>query len=70
MENSHKQSDASAFQSGLAFIIGVICTAIAAIGMFWLSKIIPGIYFTLKQNGLTFYVKIPSFSIFFGQYFF
>ena len=48
------KSSASSLQSGLTFIIGVICTSAAAIGLFWLSKIIPGIYHTLMQNGLSF----------------
>ena len=53
MANSSSQS-ANSLQSGLTFIIGIICTAVAAIGIFWLSKIIPGIYQTLTQNGFSF----------------
>ena len=53
MQNNSKTS-ASALQSGVTFIIGIICTSAAAIGLFWLSKIIPGIYHTLMQNGLSF----------------
>ena len=53
MQNLSSQP-ANIFQSGLTFVIGIICTAVSAIGIFWLSKIIPGIYHTLIQNGLSF----------------
>ncbi len=54
MENSQLQPHVNPLQSGLTFIAGIICTGTAAIGVFWLSRIIPGIYFTLKQNGFSF----------------
>ena len=53
MQVTHPQSAKPLF-SALTFIIGVICIAAAAIGIFWLSKIIPGIYHTLNQNGFSF----------------
>ncbi len=53
MQSTHHQS-ANPIFSVLTFIIGVICIAAAAIGIFWLSKIIPGIYHTLNQNGFSF----------------
>ena len=53
MQDARSQS-ASLIQIGFTFIIGVICIGASAIGIFWLSKIIPGIYLTLSQNGITF----------------
>ncbi len=47
-------SKATPFFSGMTFITGVICTGTAAIGMFWLSRIIPGIYHTLSESGFSF----------------
>lgn len=52
MDNT--DSNASPLFSGMTFITGIICTGTAAIGIFWLTKIIPGIYQTLSQNGLSF----------------
>ena len=54
MGNSHIQSNANSLKYALTFIIGILCTGSATIGGYWLSKIIPGIYFTLKQNGISF----------------
>ena len=54
MENSDSTANASSLFSGLTFIVGIICTGISAIGIFWLSKIIPGIYHTLAENGFSF----------------
>ncbi len=45
---------ASSLFSGMTFITGIICTGTAAIGMFWLSRILPGIYHTLFENGFSF----------------
>jgi len=54
MTNVGSNEQASAVFSGLTFITGIICTGTAAIGVFWLSKIIPGIYHTLSVNGFSF----------------
>jgi hypothetical protein len=47
-------SNATLLFSGLTFVIGIICSGTAAIGIFWLSKIIPGIYHILAENGFSF----------------
>jgi hypothetical protein len=52
MENT--DSNASSLFSGMTFITGIVCTGTAAIGIFWLSKIIPGIFQTLSENGFSF----------------
>ncbi len=54
MENTDSAAKASSLFSSLTFISGIICTGISAIGIFWLSKIIPGIYHTLAENGFSF----------------
>lgn len=54
MQNIDSNEKASSLFSGLTFITGIICTGTAAIGIFWLSKIIPGIYHTLAENGFSF----------------
>lgn len=54
MENTDKTAKASSLFSGLTFITGIVCIGISAIGIFWLSKIIPGIYQTLAKNGFSF----------------
>jgi len=54
MQNTGSNLKATILFSGLIFIIGIISTGIAAIGIFWLSKIIPGIYHTLAENGFSF----------------
>lgn len=45
---------ATSLFSGMTFITGIICTGTATIGIFWLSRIIPGIYQTLIENGFSF----------------
>ncbi|MFK7816888.1 MAG: hypothetical protein AB8B92_11195 [Gammaproteobacteria bacterium] len=45
---------ATSLFTGMTFITGIICTGTAAIGMFWLSRIIPGIYRTLIESGFSF----------------
>lgn len=40
--------------SGMTFITGIICTGTATIGLFWLSRIIPGIYQSLIESGFSF----------------
>ena len=52
MENTDPK--ASSLFSGMTFITGIVCTGIATIGIFWLSKIIPGIFQTLSENGFSF----------------
>lgn len=52
MQNA--DSNATVLFSGLTFVTGIICSGTAAIGIFWLSKIIPGIYHTLAENGFSF----------------
>ena len=54
MQNQNNTSNATSLQSGVTFLIGIICTGAAAIGLFWLSKIVPGIYHTLSENGFSF----------------
>lgn len=54
MQNTDTSLKATTLFSGLILIIGILSTGIAAIGMFWLSKIIPGIYHTLSENGVSF----------------
>jgi len=54
MQNTSANEQASTLFSGLTFITGIVCTGTAAIGIFWLSKIIPGIYHTLAENGFSF----------------
>lgn len=68
MLDTHK-TFASIFQSGLTFILGVICTSAAAIGLFWLSKIIPGIYNTLMQSGVSFMSNAILFHLLWGIFF-
>ena len=52
MQNAN--SKATSLFSGITFITGIICTGIAAIGVFWLSRIIPGIYHTMAESGFSF----------------
>ncbi len=54
MEYTDSTQKASSLFSGMTFITGIICIGISAIGIFWLSKIIPGIYHTLAENGFSF----------------
>ncbi|QMU60858.1 MAG: hypothetical protein GKR92_03775 [Gammaproteobacteria bacterium] len=56
MQNTNPDSNpkATTWFSGLIFILGIICTGIAAVGIFWLSKIIPGIYQTLAGTDFSF----------------
>ena len=56
-------SNASSIFSGITFITGIICTVAAAVGMFWLSRIIPGIFQTLSENGFSFMSNAALFHI-------
>jgi len=69
MENTDSTQKASSLFSGLTFIAGIICTGISAIGIFWLSKIIPGIYHTLTENGFSFMSNSILFHIIWGVFF-
>jgi hypothetical protein len=55
--------------SGMTFITGVICTGTSAIGIFWLSKILPGIYHILGENGLSFMSNTFLFHIVWAVFF-
>ena len=67
MENT--DSNASSLFSGITFITGIVCTGMAAIGIFWLSKIIPGIYHTLSKNGVSFMSNTALFHMLWAVFF-
>lgn len=69
MENSDLTPKATSLFSGLTFIAGIICTGLSAIGIFWLSKIIPGIYHTLAENGFSFMSNSILFHSVWGMFF-
>jgi len=62
-------SKATPLFSGMTFITGIICSGTAAIGMFWLSRIIPGIYNTLVANGFSFMSNTLLFHIIWAVFF-
>lgn len=68
MENAEPK--ASGLFSGMTFITGIVCTGTAAIGIFWLSRIIPGIYHTLSENGLSFMSNTVLFHMLWVVFFF
>ncbi len=45
---------ASPLFSGITLLIGIICISAAAIGIFWISKILPGLYASLSEDGYSF----------------
>jgi len=69
MQNAESNERASIIFSGLTFITGIICTGTAAIGIFWLSKIIPGIYYTLSENGFSFMSNSVVFHLIWAVFF-
>ncbi len=44
----------SVLVSSIALIIGIICICASAFGLFWLSKIIPGLYTLISENDYSF----------------
>ncbi|MEM7401201.1 MAG: hypothetical protein AAF304_04545 [Pseudomonadota bacterium] len=54
MENNSIVSKSTPLLSGIAFFFGSICIGASVFGLFWLSRIIPGIYQTLTNNGFSF----------------
>ena len=70
MENNNTVSNISPLQSGLAFIIGVVCIAVSIFGLYWLSKIIPGIYHTLMENGFSFMSNSILFHLIWAVFFY
>ena len=54
MKNNTLASTAKPIQSGLTLIIGLVCIATSVFGLYWLSKIVPGIFHTLKESGFSF----------------
>ncbi len=54
MENNNSISKISLFKSGLILFIGMICAGVSIFGLYWLSKIIPGIYNSLIENDFSF----------------
>ncbi len=45
---------ASTLFSSITMLIGIVCICISAIGIFWLSKIIPGLYEAVVNDGYSF----------------
>lgn len=54
MTSQNPDIPASTLFSGATMLLGILCTSAAAIGIFWLSKILPGLYETIVQDGQTF----------------
>ncbi len=54
MENNGTVSKPNPLLSGLALLFGAICIGASVFGLYWLSRIIPGIYKTLMENGFSF----------------
>ncbi len=69
MQNSTTQNNASSLFSGLTFILGIVCIVAAAIGIFWLSKIIPGLFSTLSENGFSFMSNTALFHMLWAVFF-
>lgn len=69
MQDSSSQHKATLLFTSLTFIIGIACTIAAAIGIFWLSKIIPGLYYTLAENGISFMSNTAIFHILWAVFF-
>ena len=54
MTKQHTDTQASILFSGLTLLVGILCIIAAVIGIFWLSKILPGLYTSVVQDGYAF----------------
>lgn len=45
---------ASILFSAVTMLIGIVCISTSAVGIFWLSKILPGLYSSVVDNGYSF----------------
>ena len=50
----HTDSQASLLFSSLTLLIGILCVSAAVFGIFWLSKILPGLYTSVVGDGYAF----------------
>ncbi len=69
MQNAHMQNKASLLFGVVTLIIGIVCIIVAAFGIFWLSKIIPGLYSTLVNSGFSFMSNTALFHILWAVFF-
>ena len=54
MQATLSDQKATLLFTGLTFLAGIVCIAAAVIGIYWISRIIPGIYSTLSESGFLF----------------
>ena len=53
MDTTNK-NQASRIFSGVTFLIGVVSIAVSILGLFWLSKILPGLLIAVTESGYSF----------------
>lgn len=54
MAKQGSKTKASGLFSGITMLIGIACISAAVIGIYWLSKILPGLYSSVVDSGYSF----------------